>query len=166
MRKKLLSAILFSMCVYSSQLQALGCDNRFAIQSAIVTGGNFGIGIANYSNIAEYGLTVSGTWNNASHDTRLFIPAIFGGFRHLLGEYTFFAYGLDLASKFGRENGMAVNADVFAAPYISLEQALTSHLLLVGWVNPYSFEYEKRGGVSVTTQKFFGSGGLGLSYLF
>ena len=156
--------VMFSSMTYAAGMQAN--DGRYAVQAAIVTGGNFGVGLVHYTSSTEIGATVSGKFNNASNRTALFTPAIFAGFRKPLGERTTFAYGLDLASKFGQDEGQHIDENIQIGPYISLEQALTNNLLLVGWIEPYTFEYEKKAGSSTTTQRLFGAGGLGLSYLF
>jgi hypothetical protein len=163
---------LLLLCAFNLAASAYALDqfttqpHRIAVQAAMATGGTLGIGLTNYSETKEYGFTLSGSVNNASNETKVFVPVIYGGFRKSISDLTYFAYGIDLASKFGREDGETVKSNIFVGPYISLEQVLTMNMLLVGWIDPYSFEYQKLGSSSVTTQKFFGSGGIGFSYLF
>lgn len=152
-------------CVYAQD--QTDCNvHHLAIQGVIVTNGNIGAGVAYYSDKAEVGFTVSGTINNRSQETKLITPALFGGLRMALSDKTYFAYGLDLATKIGKDSGKTIQSDWFVGPYVSLEQMLTQHVLLSGWVNPYSFEYEKTSGSSTSTHNIFGSGGLAISYLF
>jgi len=140
--------------------------SALAIQSTIATGGNLGIGLTYYTDTTELGFTASGLTNTAEDDTKLFVPVIYGGLRVALGESTYFAYGLDLLGQFGHETGKTIAADYKIGPYISLEQELSSRLLLVGWIDPYSYEYKKEGDVSISTNRFFADGGIGLSYYF
>jgi len=143
------------------------CSGRFAIQAAMATGGNLGIGVVHYTEHTELGVTIAGQINNAHHSTKTVTPVIFGGLRHALCEGTYFAYGLDFANTFGTNNGKKIKYDLSAAPYISLEQMLTHHIMLVLWINPYQYEYEKIGRQSsVSTQSFFSTGGIGLNYIF
>lgn len=141
-------------------------SNRIAIQAAIATGGNLGIGIVDYAETTELGLTISGTVNNASNQTKTISPVIFGGLRKALGEQTYFAYGIDLVSTFGRDHGSHINSDYAVGPYISLEQMLTSHIMLSGWIEPYQYHYVKIAGTSTSTNNFFSSGGIAINYLF
>lgn len=164
---------IFSMCcliALSSLVHANGIvethSGHPAIQGSIATNGNVSAGVAYYTETTEIGLLVSASINNASSQTKLFVPAFFAGFRKTLLDNTYFAYGLDLATKVGRESGEEINSYIAVGPYISLEQALTKHFLLVGWIEPYSFEYEKKCSVSTSTNHIFSMGGLGISYLF
>ncbi len=153
------SLLAFSL---SCEANAAANTSHAAIQGAISTGGNLGIALANYSERTEIGLTLSGKTNNKG--TGFVVPALFAGIRHEIGQSTYFAYGIDLASKFGEDGGRHVDANVQVGPYISLEQALTNRFLLVGWIEPYTYEYEKLNGYSTTTQRVFGAGGIGISY--
>ena len=94
------------------------------------------------------------------------MPVLYGGWRKSLGERTYFSCGLDLVGKYGRDAGKAISADYQVGPYISLEQLLTRHVMLEIWVDPYAYEYANKGGAETSTNRFFGSGGLGISYLF
>jgi hypothetical protein len=140
--------------------------SRFGIQGAMATGGNLGIGIVNFTPTTELGLTVSGSVNNAPDRTQTITPVLFGGFRKALGERTYFAYGIDLAGTYGRIYGEKIDSDYGVGPYISLEQMLTAHLMLTGWIQPYQYHYQKRGVQSVSTNNFFSTGGVGLNYFF
>lgn len=142
------------------------CDHQFAVQSAISTGGNFGIGIVDFTQTTEIGFTISGSINNAPLETKRITPVIFAGLRNSICEHTYFAYGFSLNKTFGSINGNQINSDLEAAFYISLEQMLTNHIMLVGWINPYQYEHRKLAGVDVTTNQFFSTGGLGINYLF
>src|SRR5436190_16327045 len=150
---------LLLFCTFNLCASAYAVDQfaakpyRIAVQAAIATGGTLGIGLTRYTETSEIGFTVAGSINNASYETKILVPVIYGGFRKALNDQTYFAYGLDLASKFGREDGYTVKSNIFVAPYISLELALTTNVLLVGWIDPYSYEYQKLGSCSVTTQK-------------
>ena len=142
------------------------CEGRFAVQAAMATGGNLGIGIGHYSEQTEFGVTISGQINNARHSTKTVTPVIFGGLRNSLCEGTYLAYGLNFSNTFGTDRGRHIKYDIEAGPYFSLEQMLTSRLMLVLWINPYLYEYQKIGHQSVTTQSFFHAGGIGLNYFF
>lgn len=162
----LFSSVSFAT-TYKETLPNLFTPSRIAIQGAIATGGTLSIGIVNYSETTELGFTISGTYNNASQPTRTVTPVIFGGFRKSIRELTYFAYGLNLVGTFGRNNGDTIKADYQVGPYISLEQMLTTHLMLSGWILPYQYSYQKTAGNSSTsTNSFFNSGGIALNYLF
>jgi len=141
-------------------------SNRLAVQGLITTGGNVGFGLVDYTNWSEIGATIAVEINNAHKQTKLFTPAVFAGLRKPIGEQTYFAYGIDLASTLGQDTGKNIDSDIQVGPYISLEQALTSHLLLIGFIEPYSYEYQKKAGVCTSTHRVFSSGGLAMSYLF
>lgn len=169
MKTKIALATLFiALCsnAYATDALTNSSASRWAIQSVMVSGGNFGIGIANYSDTTEFGATISATFNNANNQTSIFTPAVFGGWRKSLRENTFFAFGFDLVSNIGKEAGENIDTDIMAGPYISLEQQLTSHLLLLGWIVPYQYEYKKINCEAISTNSFFNSGGIGFSYLF
>ena len=140
--------------------------SRLGIQGAMATGGNLGIGVVNFTDMTELGVTVSGSINNASNETQTITPVIFGGLRKSLGERTYFAYGIDLAGTYGHKNGLKINSDYGVGPYISIEQMLTKHVMLAAWIQPYQYQYEKIGGQSITTNNFFSTGGIGINYLF
>lgn len=143
------------------------CSGRFAIQAAIATGGNVGIGLVHYTENTEFGVTAAGQINNARFSTKVVTPVIFGGLRHSLCDGTYLAYGLNFANTFGKLNGERIKYALSGGPYISLEQMLTHHVMLVVWINPYQYGYQKIGRhSSVTTQSFFSAGGIGLNYLF
>lgn len=142
------------------------CGHQFAVQAAIATGGNFGIGIADYTQTTEIGLTISGSTNNAPFETKIITPTLFAGLRNSLMEHTYFAWGLNLTNTFGTINGSHIDSDLQVGLYISLEQMLTNHLMLVGWIDPYQYSYQKLAGLGVTTNQFFSAGGLGFNYLF
>lgn len=142
------------------------CGHQFAIQSAIVTGGNFGIGIVDFTDVTEIGLTISGSINDAPFETKRVTPVIFAGLRNALGERTYFAWGLDLNRTFGTLNGNHVDSNIQVGLYVSLEQMLTNHVMLTGWVNPYQYTYLKLANNGVSTNDFFSTGGIGINYLF
>lgn len=142
------------------------CGHQFAVQSAIATGGNFGIGIVDYTQTTEIGFTISGSSNDAPFETKRVTPVLFAGLRNALCENTYFAWGAALNKTFGTINGLHVDSDIQAGVYVSLEQMLTNHFMLVGWIQPYQYEYRKLADVGVTTNQYFSTGGLGISYLF
>lgn len=163
------SALLFSCLATANELPTK--TNQLAIQGAIATGGSLGIGITNYTETTELGGTISGIIDNADDQTKLVVPVVFAGWRKLLSEGTYtdgtyFAYGLDLVGKFGHIDGERLDADYQIGPYISLEQLVTKHILLVGWIQPYSYEYVKKEGEITSINGFFACGGMGISYLF
>lgn len=142
------------------------CSGRFAIQGAMATGGNLGIGVVHYTEITEFGLTISGQINNSHHSTKTATPVVFAGLRNSLCEGTYLAFGLNFANTFGVDHGKKIKYDISGGPYVSLEQMLTYHLMLVFWIDPYQYNYQKIGKESTSTQSFFSTGGIGLNYLF
>lgn len=165
----LLMCSITSYATCSKETCHLFSKNRIAIQSALATGGILGIGVASFTEKTELGLTVSGSVNNSSRNqNKTITPVIFGGFRKALGQSTYFAYGLDLASTFGKTQGNTINSDYQIGPYISLEQMLTTHFMLAGWIQPYQYHYQKNSGssTSTSTNNFFSTGGIAINYLF
>ena len=153
--------------------------NHLAVQGVLATNGELAIGLADYTNSTEAGLSFSVTFDNADDRTSLFIPTLFLGLRKELFENTYFAYGLDFTGVFGKDAGQHIDSDYIGGLYISLEQQLTSRVLLSGWIDAYSYEYRKLAGadndhffghhhgsdsVATSTNRFFASGGIGLSY--
>lgn len=143
------------------------CGGRFAVQTAMATGGNLSIGIAHYTEQTELGVSISGQINNARRSTKTVTPVLFGGLRTSLCEGTYFACGLDVSNTFGTCKNRKIKLELDIGPYLSLEQMLTSRLMLVLWINPYMYEYQKLDHKqSLTTQSFFNTGGIGLNYFF
>ncbi len=146
---------------------AIGTNShRLAVQGAIATGGNLSIGLVDYSEKTEVGVTISGTVNNASRHTKTATPVVFAGLRKALCERTYFAYGINFADTLGEYHGKHIDADYTVGPYISLEQMLTTNIMLSGWIEPYEFEYEKIHHSSLSTHNFFNAGGIAINYLF
>lgn len=162
--KQLLTLSL--LCVSSAGLAFHSGSHRIGIQGALATGGNLGIGIIDYTPVTEWGVTFSGSFNNASYENRTFTPVIFGGLRKQIAEHTYFAYGIDALGTFGKKDGLTIDSDYAIGPYISLEQMLTGHLMLSGWIEPYQYQYQKLGGYSVSTHNIFAAGGVALNYFF
>lgn len=164
-----LSALSFA-CYAGSNNDSMAnifSTNRIGIQGAIATGGTLGIGVIDYTEKTEVGLTLSGKINNSSQQTKTITPVIFGGFRKALRDSTYFAYGLDLAATFGRNQGQSIDSSYQIGPYISIEQMLTTHVMLAGWIQPYAYQYEKISGTSSTsTNHFFNTGGVAINYFF
>lgn len=161
----LCAAIAVSSTVYAQDGQNVN-SGQFALGGSVATGGNVGIEAVYYGDWAELGLGLSGQYDNASQQTKTITPVVFAGLRTQLADNTFFAYGVNGSDTFGRDSGDHIDANYHVGPYVSIEQQIVKHVLLSAWVNPYNYEYEKKGGVSTTTNRFFGSGGLTLSYLF
>jgi hypothetical protein len=159
---------MFNRLLASAALVAVSsvASAQIAIQGAMATGGVMSIGLVQYTPSTEIGVTASGSFNNADDETKTFTPVVFAGLRESCGEQTFFAYGIDLADTFGDLNGSSIKTDIQVGPYISLEQMLTPHIMLSGWILPYQYEYLKVDHVSVTTHDFFSAGGIAINYLF
>lgn len=138
---------------------------RVAIQSAITTNGNATIGLVLFAPKYELGVFGGGKIIDNNNKTELFTPGIFGGGRYFITNSTIFAFGLDLRGKFGKDNGQNIKQYYGIGPYVSLEQMLTDHVMLSIWYDPYFYEYEKTSKETTNTHNF-GSGGLGLEYLF
>lgn len=160
----LLLALILSNGLSLSYAQCY--NHRLAVQGALATGGNLSIGLVDYTEISEIGLTVSGKYSSSPGSTRTVTPVLFAGLRNYLCQQTYFAYGLDLAGTFGRRNGCNIRSDYQVGPYISLEYMLTCHLMLAGWIQPYQYHYEKFCWSSTTTHSFFNTGGIAINYLF
>lgn len=140
--------------------------SQYGIQGSIATGGNFGIAVVHYTNNTELGLAGSGSVNNPNDDNKTFTVVFFAGLRKALGEQTYFAYGINTAGTFGRLDGENIQSDYAVGPYISLEQMLTPHLILTGWILPYQYQHEKTNDISTSTNRIFAAGGIGIAYLF
>jgi hypothetical protein len=168
MKKYLLLLTLYTATSLAQPLPPITpCHYRLGIQGAIATNGAIGIGVVGFSESTEWGLTASGTRNNAHYQSNNATPVLFAGLRYLLQEQTYCAWGIDLAGTFGTINGSHIDANYQAGPYISLEQMITDHFMLAGWILPYQYGYEKLShSSSVTTHSFFSSGGLAINYLF
>ena len=164
--KMRIGIVALSTLLLTTTLSAQTNNAGYAIESAITTNGNIGAGITRYSDTTEIGVSFSGLIINTHHNTKLFVPVLFGGFRKQIAEQTYLAYGLDLASKFGKDTGATIKSDYFIGPYVSIEHQLTPNVLFLAWLDPYSFEYERVGCVSSSTHRFLGSGGIGVSYFF
>jgi hypothetical protein len=165
---KLRAIFIGSMIAFASINTLADTDNssRLAVQGAIATGGNISIGLVTYREKTELGFTIAGKINNSSNQTKIITPVIFAGLRKAMKENTYFAYGIDFASAFGKESGETINSNYQVGPYISLEQMLTHNFMLSGWIQPYQYEYKKVGGSSTSTNNFFSTGGLAINYLF
>ena len=163
-----LKYLLFLSALTIGSVSHAGAEqtSHFALQGTIATDGAIGAGIARYTEHSEIGLTLSGITNNAEDHTKLFIPVLFGGWRKPIGDQTYFALGINLVNEIGTESGEHIHNDFIVGPYVSIEQALTKHVLLISWVDPYSYEYAKKGDDSISTSRFLASGGIGISYLF
>ncbi|MDF1645846.1 MAG: hypothetical protein P1U61_02540 [Legionellaceae bacterium] len=142
---------------------------RLAIQAAVgsdVIATSFGIGIARYTPKTEIGVTASGHVDNAPLITQTVTPVIFGGLRKALGEHTYFAYGFNYIETFGHAKGLTINMQYEAGAYISLEQLLTNHIMLSGWIMPYQYDHVKIGGITTSNNEVFSAGGIAINYLF
>ena len=161
--KCLAIACVLTACSATYADNNLFANSRFGVQGAITTDGDIGIGVVNYSEMYEMGFTLSGSVSN--NNTNSVSPSIFAGLRKPLLEHTLFAYGLNGGATFG-ETANVDTRSYEVGPYISLEQELTHSLLLSGWINPYAYGYQKTGGTSTTTNNFFNTGGISLTYFF
>lgn len=168
MRKYLVLLALYTTTALAQPSTTINtCNYRSGIQGAIATNGAIGIGVVGFTEGTEWGLTASGTRNNSQFQSNNFTPVLFAGLRYALADQTYFAWGIDMADTFGTNEGRHIDADYQVGPYISLEQLITDHFMLAGWILPYQYGYEKLSGTSsVTTQSFFSSGGLAINYLF
>jgi hypothetical protein len=173
-KKEIIMKKLFVFLIFLSlSTISYGASNNYqaekktswAIQAAIVSGGNVPLSIVLYAPKYEFGIFGAGKIINNDNKTRLFMPGVFGGARYFITQSTIFVFGLDVLGKFGKDDGEKIKTYYGIGPYVSLEQILTHHIMLSVWYNPYLYEYEKKD--SETTKKHnFGSGGVGLDYLF
>ena len=125
-----------------------------------------GIGMVRYAPTTEIGFNVSGSVNNAHNATQTVVPVVFAGLRKNLNQQTYFAYGVSFTDIAGHIDGLKIDAFYQVGPYIALEQMLTNHLMLSGWILPYQYDYEKIGGVLVSGHDIFSAGGIAFNYLF
>ncbi len=142
---------------------------RMAIQAAIgsdLIATSFGIGIARYTPTTEIGVTASGHVDNAPLRTQTVTPVIFGGLRKALGENTYFAYGINYIETFGHSEGLTIDLQYELGAYISIEQFLTNHIMLAGWIMPYQYDHVKIGGMTTANSEIFSAGGIAINYLF
>lgn len=150
---------------------------RLAIEPTIGSEGVFSIGLTGYSYYFEGGLSIGGEMVRGDSKYSIASPAIFFGGRYHIFDKTIFAYGLEFSASFGKITQTNYtwrhhnNTNDFyilrAAPYISFEQFLSNHVMLVMWIDPYSFGYEKiEHTSSYKIHEFFRTGGIGLAYLF
>jgi hypothetical protein len=138
-----------------------------AIQMALVANAGMSIGFIHYDEYYSYGINLAGKAGKTDNkNTRIFTPSLFVGGRYPLGCSTHFAYGIDLSTKVGKEHGENVNSNIGTGPYISLDYDINDCLILTGWIEPYSYQYEKIGIIQSRTHSFFNTGGIGISYYF
>ncbi len=169
MKKGIIAAICCSLTLSSSAF-AFTIYDRIALQGSLSASNGqayTGFGIVDYGRWFELGMNLAALTKNSSSSSKLFLPSAFGGFRYPMKERTYFAWGLNYASKLGKESGQHIKSDYSAGPYISLEQWLTYNIMLVGWINPYKYEHEvTQGNVVTTGHQFFSSGGIAINYVF
>lgn len=161
---------LFAL-ILTSPVFAFTKYDRIAIQGTLAAhggsgGATTGIGIVDYGRWFELGMNLSGEVSSGPDQTRLFIPVAFGGLRTHLFECIYLAGGINYSSKIGKQNGYHIKNDFTTGPYIGIEYLLAHHLLLVGFINPYSYEKERINGSTIVRQQFFNTGGIALSFLF
>lgn len=175
MYKKIILAIATSValthsCVYAADIK--NTDNtvgRWGIQGVVTAAGgsgNTGVDFIRYEHAYEIGAGISNTFNNSSAKSNDFNISTFVGLRHYITNNTVFAYGLNLSTDFGKSNGQNIKSSFGAGPYVSIEQYLTSHVVVSAWINPYYYNYLKTTNTSTSTNRFLNSGGIGIAYLF
>lgn len=140
-------------------------SNHWGIQGSIVDGGATAIGLVNYGEHHSAGVTISGFLKTTGKTTHVFTPGFFAGPRFKIRENTYFAVGIDVSSRLGKDNGKSINCSVNVGPYLSIEYHPLRHIVLTAWINPYTYQNEKIAGKRTTTHKF-AAGGIGISYLF
>ncbi|MFA6409207.1 MAG: hypothetical protein WCW01_03425 [Gammaproteobacteria bacterium] len=164
------AALAASLVLFQSPSYAYGKDDpngHWGVDGAVVTDGSILMGVNRYAPNYEVGLAFGGKFNNSSTArTSLFSVPVFVGLRSFLAEHTALGYGVNGGVAFGRSAGAKVNSNYTVAPYVSLEQYLTEHVMLRFWLNPYQYEYDKKDGVSTSTNSIFSAGGFGVTYLF
>ena len=140
-------------------------SNRWGVQGAIVDSGATSIGLVNYGECHSAGITISGFLKTSGKTTHVFTPGLFGGPRFKIRENTYFAFGIDVGARLGKQDGNSINSSVVVGPYVSIEYQPVRHIVLSAWINPYTFQNERIAGKRTTTHKF-AAGGIGISYLF
>lgn len=163
--------LIVSCCALflSSSIYAFTKYDRIAFQGVLTASNGqafTGFGIVDYGRWFELGMDLAGYNNNGRPKTSLFLPMAFGGLRFHIKECTYFAWGLNYASKVGTDSGYHIQSDYSVGPYIALEQWLTNHVMLVGYINPYRYEHEvKQGCNTFVSNQYFSSGGIALNYV-
>jgi len=164
---------LYQTCGYAQDATITTYDDgHWALQGMVTKMGSdgaaAGLGVLRYEKNYEVGLDFNAHFNNASDETRQTSVGLLGGLRYWLTPQTVFAYGLNLGTQFGKDEGKTISFSGIVGPYVSIEYYLSKQVLLSAWINPYLFEYDKYQGDmgSITTHHIFNTGGLGISYLF
>jgi len=135
-------------------------------QIAATSGGNISPGFVRYAPNYSAGITASANLDN-NEDDRTFSVEIFGGPRYLLLPATYFAYGLEVDSEFGKKHDKTIEASYAVGPYVGIDYYFSTHVLISAFISPYTYQYERlKDESSTSTNKIFSSGGIGLSYLF
>jgi len=138
-----------------------------AAQIAINANAGMSLGIVRLDEFYSYGFSIAGKLSKVNNtNSNIFTPSIFGGGRYRLDKHAFFAYGIDVVSKFGKVGGQSVKNSIGAGPYLQLDYHLNNSVVLSGWINPYFYNREKIIGITNKTQSYFNTGGIGVSYMF
>ncbi len=147
------------------QQHAETSSNYWGVQAAIVDSGATSIGLVNYGECHSAGLTIAGFLKTTGKKSHVFTPGFFCGPRFKVRENTYFAFGVDVGARLGKEDGNSINSSIKVGPYVSIEYQPVRYVVLTAWINPYTYQNEKIGGKRTTTHKF-AAGGIGISYLF
>ena len=139
-------------------------NGHFALQAAHSNSGN-SLGFVRYGDTYSGGIYGNYTSDNAAAQTSVGALGLFFGPRSNVAETTYISYGIDLIAVLGTLQGVNIDHDWIAAPYIGVEQNIGSRVVVTGWINPYSYEHKSLGGLTIVTHST-GVGGIGIAYLF
>ncbi len=140
-------------------------SNQWGVQAYIVDSGSTAVGLVSYSECHSAGVSISGFLKKSDKNSHVFAASLFGGPRTKIRENIYFAYGFDMGSRFGKQDGNSIKSSFFIAPYVSIEYQPLRQVVLSVWTNIYTYQNELIANKRTTTHKF-GACGIGMSYLF
>ncbi len=140
--------------------------HQWAVQGTFDVANKLFIGISNYTNYFEWGVSAGGKITSQNIKSSNVTPFWFADLRAHLANNTVLAYGFDGSFTFGENNGHHINSDWVVSTRIALEQYLTQSVILTGWINPNCYIHTREGGVTNTVNTIFSTGGIALSYVF
>ena len=140
-------------------------SNQWGVQAYIIDSGATAVGVVNYGECHSAGLSFAGYLKKSDKNSNIFSVSLFGGPRNKIRENTYFAYGFDIATRFGTQDGNRIKSSFAIAPYVSIEYQPLRQVILSVWTNIYTYQSELIANKRTTTHKF-GACGIGMSYLF
>lgn len=141
-------------------------SSQWGVQAAITDGGSTSIGLVNYGEHHSAGITIAAYVVRGGKNSNVISNSAFGGPRIKVRENTYFAFGIDFGTRFGKQDGNTIKSSFFIGPYVSIEYQPLRHIVLTAWINPYTYQSERLETQQRVTKHKFGAGGIGMSYLF